>query len=446
MRAPETFQHQSPGREQDHRERHLRDHQSRTRALLVQAIAAPTRTFVQGERERAAFRDAPGRPDSHEDTGNDRDRDGEPERGEIDPGFLETRDGCRTEREDRVETPDGEKHSGDRPEQGEDGAFGQHLPRQSPAARAERAAYRQFSPAHEHSRELQVRHVRARDQQHAPDRAEQQIKTLPVSADGRFQKQLGRDSAARVRFRIFLLERNRDRLEIGAGLFQSYSRFQPAERAETGMIIAKQNTRLDSDITKRHVDFGEPRKAHRGWEHADDFAGDAIDHDLLAEHFARRAKTAAPHFIADQRDLPAVRHVVGLCKIAAELRRHSKNGQEIRGHPPAADAFRRRVSFRRREIVGLAPEKSQVGETVLRRAPIEKIQVTDGTGRERRRAFPDADQAFRMRIRQRPEEDRIDHAEDRGVRPDPERESEDGQGREPRRFPNHAKRVTDVAE
>src|SRR5439155_15508376 len=108
----------------------------------------------------------------------------------------------------------------------------------------------------------------------------------------------------------------------------------------------------------------------------------------------RRAKTAAPHLIADQRDLRAVWHIVGLGEIAPELRRHSEHGQEIRRRSRAADAFRGRVAFSGGKVVGLAPEKSEVGETMLGRAPVEEVWVTHGTGRERGRAFPDVDQAL----------------------------------------------------
>ena len=39
-----------------------------------------------------------------------------------------------------------------------------------------------------------------------------------------------------------------------------------------------------------------------------------------------------------------------------------------------------------------------------------------------------------LRIRERSQQDRVDHAEDRGVRADPEREGEDGDESEARRF------------
>ena len=139
---------------------------------------------MQGEGKRAGPRNTPGRPEPHQHAGDQRHSDGKSERDKIDARFLETRNGRGAEREDGVETPDREQHSGERAEQRKDGAFGEHLARQPPAAGAERAAHGEFLSARQHSRELQVRHVRARDEQDAGDGAQKQVKAVPIVAHG----------------------------------------------------------------------------------------------------------------------------------------------------------------------------------------------------------------------------------------------------------------------
>src|SRR5205085_2035981 len=112
--------------------------------------------------------------------------------------------------------------------------------RQAPAARAERAANREFFSANEHPGELKIRDVRARDQQHANDRTEEHVKTLPVLADGRVQQTLEREASTGVRVRIFLLERGSDRVHVGVRLLEGRPGFQSTNRAETRMIIAQE--------------------------------------------------------------------------------------------------------------------------------------------------------------------------------------------------------------
>ena len=171
--APEAFQHQSASRQKDDRQGDLRHDQPGARALLVQPIAAAPRAFMQSQGERAALRNSPGRPDSDQDAGNNCDHDGERQSGKIDPRLLETRYRRGTQSEDRIETPDREEHTGGRAEQREDSAFSQHLSCQPPATRAQCTSHGQLFSPRQHPRQLQVRHVRTRNQQHAPDRTEQ---------------------------------------------------------------------------------------------------------------------------------------------------------------------------------------------------------------------------------------------------------------------------------
>ena len=136
-------------------------------------------------------------------------------------------------------------------------------------------------------------------------------------------------------------------------------------------------------------------------------------------------------------------HIIGVNKITAELRSYLEDFEKVRAHSRASDALRR-GSISTRQVVGVTPIESEIRKGVLRRAPIEKVRITDGTGRERRRAFAETEQLLGVWVWQWPQEDRVDHAEDGGVCADTERKSEDGESGEPGRFRDHAKRVADV--
>jgi hypothetical protein len=81
--------------------------------------------------------------------------------------------------QDRVETPNGQDDSGHRAEQSQDGAFREDLSvnRQPSAPSAHGQLF--FSPARIRA-SLQVRDVRAGNEQHASDRAQKQVKALPI--------------------------------------------------------------------------------------------------------------------------------------------------------------------------------------------------------------------------------------------------------------------------
>src|SRR4051812_29048360 len=167
------------------------------------------------------------------------------------------------------------------------------------------------------------------------------------------------------------------------------------------MIIAQQDTLLGANVSERNVNLCQPRDTHDARKNADDFVGNSVDEQMLAKNFSRSTKAFPPHLVTDERDLRAVRHIVGIREIASELRRDVEHLQEIRRDSSAADAFRCAAAFDAGKIVGLATEKGEIGEAVLGRAPIEIIRVADRAAGKARRPFANVDEAFRMWIRER---------------------------------------------
>jgi hypothetical protein len=107
---------------------------------------------------------------------------------------------------------------------------------------------------------------------------------LPVLPDRRFQKQGRRDPAAGIRFGVFFLERDCDRIQIGVGLFEGYTVLQPAERSEARVVVAQKHAGLRANVTEWDVDFGPARQghAHYGLEDTDYFIRHSIDEQVLS--------------------------------------------------------------------------------------------------------------------------------------------------------------------
>ena len=197
------------------------------------------------------------------------------------------------------------------------------------------------------------------------------------------------------------------------------------------MVVPLQHVFCDPQIIERYVDLSQAWDADNRRKHADDLARNPIDQDMFPKNIGRGAETPAPGAVGDQSDFAAPGHIILVGKIATELGNYLEDFEKVRTHPRATHAFRR-GSISARQVVGVAPVESEIGESVLRGAPIEEVRVTDGAGRERRRALAEADQSLRVRIRQGPQQDRVDHAKDGGVRADTERKGNDGESGEAR--------------
>jgi hypothetical protein len=79
-------------------------------------------------------------------------------------------------------------------------------------------------------------------------------------------------------------------------------------------------------------------------------------------------------------------------------------------------------------------------------APIAKVGQLYRIALDVRIVVADPDQALRMRARQRTQQHRVHHAEDRGVHADPEGKSQNDDRREPRIAAQHAETVPHILE
>ena len=147
----------------------------------------------------------------------------------------------------------------------------------TPAAGAQRCAHRDFSSASQRAGELQIRNIRAGDQQHAHHSGKQQIQAGAIIADCGFKQRPHRHSPTRVGLRIFFVQIDGDCIQIAHRLRDRHTRFQPAKARPTLVIVALSHPRFLCDFAERKQHIRIPAELKFSWEHADDLALQSID-------------------------------------------------------------------------------------------------------------------------------------------------------------------------
>ena len=99
--------------------------------------------------------------------------------GGVEMNAARARQICRCEREQGIESPARDEQAGRAAAEREEHAFGQQLPNESKTARPERGANRKLAMPRGRAGEEEIGDVRAGDEEHAADRAEQRVEHDP---------------------------------------------------------------------------------------------------------------------------------------------------------------------------------------------------------------------------------------------------------------------------
>jgi len=139
--------------------------------------------------------------------------------------------------------------------------------------------------------------------------------------------------------------------------------------------------------------------------------------------------------------------VVG--KHAAHDRCHLEGRERVGGHALDFHSYRLVADQKGARTVAGRLIRADVVEHRLLRPPVVKILVRHAAwvrGRERqiRAGFADPDHTIGVGIRQRPQQDGVDDAEQRGVRADADGEQKDRDGRKTGTPTNPAKRIAQI--
>ena len=152
---------------------------------------------------------------------------------------------------------------------------------------------------------------------------------------------------------------------------------------------------------------------------------------------------ALPVVVAQHQHRVGAGQVVLGAEVPAEERRHAEEVEEVRRDDAGLDALRLGAAQQRerhRVVLDEALERLAGG------AVVEELLLRETEARRRglREGLAQHHQPLGLAVGQRPQQHAVHDAEDRGVRPDPERERQyDGHG-EGRRLPQAAQAVADV--
>ena len=171
----------------------------------------------------------------------------------------------------------------------------------------------------------------------------------------------------------------------------------------------------------------------------------AVDDDLPAENAGIRAIAPPPERVADDDDAFAARLFFVRGELAALRDRHAEKREEVGGHASAAEALRFAIA---RDVAFPRPQGADAAEHGAGLLPLQVRLHGDRQAREliaplRNDHFHAVD-FVRLGIGQRPQQHRVDDAEDGRVRADAEREREHGDAGESRASAEHPRRMPRV--
>jgi hypothetical protein len=247
-------------------------------------------------------------------------------------------------------------------------AFGEQLPNQLRTARSNRGAYSQFFLSRRGAREKQIGDIRARDQQHKSDCAEQhQQARFQIGADERFEHRED-VNAPIAHFRKLLIYTRGNRVHFCLRLLRSDARFHAAEHGKH-VIQPVLAARVDG---QGRIDFTAAQKANRVGQHADHRHRSGVERDDLAYDRGIRAETPLPHTLTENDHRSRAGFLFRVRKCAPGDRRYAEHASERWADGIAAELFGFAGAAAESEI-GVT-ERRNFLERLLRFAPGKEVE------------------------------------------------------------------------
>ena len=142
-----------------------------------------------------------------------------------------------------------------------------------------------------------------------------------------------------------------------------------------------------------------------------------------------------PETVTENRERRTTNAVFLFGEDAPELRLQADDVEEVRRDDGAGDLLRF-APGQAAQVVGIAARDREMLESGIVAPEVEVVRKCDRDGALlRTNVLVEDDEPLGVRIRQRPKEDGVNDAEDRGVRADAERQREDGNKGEAWCFP-----------
>jgi hypothetical protein len=319
------------------------------------------------------------------------------------------------------------------------------LPDDTRPSGAERRADGHLARPVHRPREEQVGDVRAGDQHHERHRAKQHEERRPDWPCDRIPKRYDSYLAGRIVGRVVASELRADAVEIGDCLSFGHSRLDSPEGFE--VLATPARRRLGHVVADRRPDLGgrvEARGDQRfvlGRHHANDLKRDVVHRNRAADDRRIGAKPPAPEAVAQDHDTPSSGTILLFQKVAAERWLHAEHREEIPADADGGQALGFAVGEERRLPRAHEPHALE------RLAPFSIVDKRREAHVARARIvipIADDDQTLRFGVRQRPEQHRVDDAENRRVRANTERQGKKRGNREAGRPKQHSDAVSSV--
>src|SRR5205085_4320988 len=218
--------------------------------------------------------------------------------------------------------------------------------------------------------------------------------------------------------------------EIGLGPVRRYVRFEPTKHQYAGPAALLEIS-VVWIVSDRHPDVG--RSEGRGDlrpSDADDGEWKSVEHERAPDHVGTCTKVRAPEIVGDDCDRLLRRDLALLGAEEPTLcERRAKHAEHVRGDERSCDPLGLVTAS---EVDALAAYDAKRVEASRLLFPVEIVEIHDAVLTRRAPRSPDEHQAIRLWPRQWTEQNRVDHAENRCRRADPERQCQHGDERERR--------------
>ena len=262
-----------------------------------------------------------------------------------------------------------------------------------------------------------------------------------------------------------------DGFHLRVGLLDRHARLQAADHAPDH-VVAVRGLVVDPHGGP-HVGHAEDVDARwkqnleSGREHADDVRPAAASAEIDGAPDDRRvaAVTTLPQFVADDRDRRqarrrrlsgrlrrtgrrlGLRHGIVLGKVSADRDAGAKQPEHVRRRARDPNLLGLRGVAADRHAIGRGDAR-QVGERGRVLAHVAIVGRREGPVAHVPRAqlAPDQHEPLGVDVRQRPQQDRVHHAENRRARADAERDRRDSDRREAGILPQHSGGVAEILE
>ena len=233
----------------------------------------------------------------------------------------------------------------------------------------------------------------------------------------------------------------RDRLQLRLRLIARRARTQAADHAQ--VVVVPPVARRGLDVDRRpDLDARHERIVEGVGKHRHHLLAHTVDRQRLSNRIRARAEILPPDSLGDDDHVGSGALVVASERPAGQ-RLHAEDAEIVGPDRHDGDALGLRAigQVRAFTVVGVDRREIERRAPVPERAESRPGHVAVGLARH----VIDADEAVRVVIGQRPEHDRVQHAEHCRVRSQPERERQDDDRGELPRRPQRSYRVGDVS-